>query len=284
MNNWLNYLPHFDNFDPKMILTFLATLLIGFIVASVLSAIVFKAFARYILSPHHAMLMRKMIFYLTLLAFVLLAIDKLGFDLKGVAGALGIGTLAFAWAASTAVTNVASGIFLLGEKPFEIGDFVRIEGPTGWDGQILSIDLLSVKMRTRDNVLVRMPNELLLKSEIRNLTRFPIRRVDMRFRVAFSEDIAHVKRILFECAQKNPLCLENPIPEFFFVEFGEGGALLQFSAYAKQESFMDLQTSLQWDVQDRFRQSGIQIPMTYFQFQQNARSTIAQKIPESTTT
>lgn len=271
IHNLLSYLPNFEKFDPKMLLTSLAIFVIGLMVASLLSAFVFKVIFRNFLSPHHAMLLRKMVFYFTTLIFAFFAIDKLGFDLKGVAGALGIGTLAFAWAANTAVTNVASGIFLLGEKPFEIGDYVRIEGPDGWDGQILSIDLLSVKMRTRDNTLVRMPNELLLKSEVRNLTRFPIRRVDIKFRVAFSENLTQIKRILFESAQKNPLCLESPIPELFFTEFGEAGILLQFSAWSKQSSFIDLQTSLQTEIQERFRQTGIHLPMTYFQFQPNAK-------------
>jgi small-conductance mechanosensitive channel len=267
IHNFLSYLPNFEKFDPKMLLTSLAIFVIGLMVASLLSAFVFKVIFRNFLSPHHAMLLRKMVFYFTTLVFAFFAIDKLGFDLKGVAGALGIGTLAFAWAANTAVTNVASGIFLLGEKPFEIGDYVRIEGPNGWDGQILSIDLLSVKMRTRDNTLVRMPNELLLKSEVRNLTRFPIRRVDIKFRVAFSENLTQIKRILFESAQKNPLCLESPVPELFFTEFGEAGILLQFSAWSKRSSFINLQTSLQTEIQERFREAGIQLPMTYFQFQ-----------------
>jgi len=271
IHNFLSYLPNFEKFDPKMLLTSLAIFVIGLMVASLLSAFVFKVIFRNFLSPHHAMLLRKMVFYFTTLIFSFFAIDKLGFDLKGVAGALGIGTLAFAWAANTAVTNVASGIFLLGEKPFEIGDYVRIEGPAGWDGQILSIDLLSVKMRTRDNTLVRMPNELLLKSEVRNLTRFPIRRVDIKFRVAFAEDLTQIKQILFESAQKNPLCLESPIPEFFFVEFGESGLLLQFSAWSKQSSFIALQTSLQTDIQEKFKQAGIQLPMSYFLFQPNAK-------------
>jgi small-conductance mechanosensitive channel len=276
IQNLLSYLPNFEKFDPKMLLTSLAIFVIGLIVASLLSAFVFKVIFRNFLSPHHAMLLHKMVYYLTTLIFAFFAIDILGFDLKGVAGALGIGTLAFAWAANTAVTNVASGIFLLGEKPFEIGDYVRMEGPTGWDAQILSIDLLSVKMRTRDNTLVRMPNELLLKSEVRNLTRFPIRRVDIKFRVAFSENLAQIKQILFETARKNPLCLESPIPELFFSEFGfgEAGILLQFSAWSKQSSFVDLQTSLQTQIQEEFRKAGIQLPMTYFQFQPNVKKPV----------
>ncbi|MEY3182937.1 MAG: hypothetical protein RLZ35_922 [Pseudomonadota bacterium] len=273
INDFLSYLPNFEKFDPKMLFTSLAIFVIGLMVASVLSAFVFKVIFRNFLSPHHAMLLRKMVFYFTTLIFAFFAIDKLGFDLKGVAGALGIGTLAFAWAANTAVTNVASGIFLLGEKPFEIGDFVRIEGPNGWDGQILSIDLLSVKMRTRDNTLVRMPNELLLKSEVRNLTRFPIRRLDIKFRIAFGEDLSKVKKILFESAHKNPVCLESPAPELFFMEFGEAGIGLQFSAWSKQSSFIQLQTSLQTDIQSQFRQAGIHLPMTYFQFQHTSHTT-----------
>lgn len=269
ISQWIPDLPGFTMPDPKMLLAGLGILIVGLFVASLLSAIVFKISSRYF-SAHHSMLFRKTSFYVIMIVFVFFSMDKVGFNLKTLAGVLGIGTVAIAWAANTAVSNVASGIFLLGERPFEIGDYVRINGVDGWDGQILSIDLLSVKMRTRDNTLVRMPNELLLKSELRNLTRFPIRRVDIKIRVAFNENLNQVKNILFNAAHINPLSLEFPVPELFFLEFGEAGVLLQFSVWSKQTSFIELQTSIQTEIQEQFRQQNIRLPMLYFDAHRNA--------------
>ena len=59
-------------------------------------------------------------------------------------------------------------------------------------GVVLSVDLLSVKLRTFDNIYVRVPNETLIKSEIRNLSRNPIRRIEINLRLAYGEDIERV--------------------------------------------------------------------------------------------
>lgn len=77
---------------------------------------------------------------------------------------------------------VLAGLFLVAEKPFQTGDLIQV-GQTV--GEVLSIDLLSVKLWTFDNLLVRIPNESLIKTEMTNLTRFPIRRFDMRVGVAY---------------------------------------------------------------------------------------------------
>lgn len=269
ISDWIPDLDSFPLPDPKLLLTAAAIILIGGAFASLISRLLGNT-TRRVFSAHHAMLLQKTIFYLMLIGFTLYALDRVGVNLKGLWGALGLSTIAVAWASNNALTNVASGLFLLGEKPFEVGDYIRIDGPQGWDGQIISIDLLSVKLRTRDNIMVRMPNDLLLKSEVRNLTRFPVRRVDIRLRVPFNADIELIKSILFKTAKENPLSLEQPVPEWFFVEFSEGGVLMQFSVWSKQSSFIDLQTSIQSQIQTQFRQAKIELPMMYFQSEQFA--------------
>ena len=264
ISDWFPDISHIPMPDPKLALTALGIVVLGLLVGDIISRLVFKA-SSHIASVHHSMLFRKTAFYLIVGGFVFYAMERVGMNPKGLWGALGLSTIAVAYAANNALTNVASGICLLGEKPFEVGDYIRIDGPQGWDGQVLSIDLLSVKLRTRDNVMVRMPNDLLIKSELRNLTRFPIRRVDVRFRVAFDADVPLIKKILFEAAKNNPLSLETPAPEWFFVEFGEGGVLMQFSVWSKQSAFIDLQTSIQNEIQNEFRKANIKLPMLYFQ-------------------
>ena len=66
-----------------------------------------------------------------------------------------------------------SGLFLLAEGSLAVGDVIRIGTTTG---HVVAIDLLSVKIRTVENLIVRVPNESLVKGEITNLTRFAIRR------------------------------------------------------------------------------------------------------------
>lgn len=211
------------------------------------------------ISRHHSMVLRSVILYVGLTLSFILPLKTSGIDVSALLGAAGILTAAVAFAAQTSISNFLSGLFLVAEKPFVIGDYVETKDMLG---EVLSIDLLSVKIRTRDNVLVRIPNESLLKSQFYNLTRFPIRRFDMKFRVAFNENLAKIKQILFDTSAKNPICLVSPSPELIFLEFAESGVLLQFSVWAKQSSFSNMQTEIQMAVQQAFAEQGIELPMT----------------------
>ena len=127
-------------------------------------------------------------------------------------------------------------------------------------GEVLSIDLLSVKLRTFDNLFVRIPNESLIKSEVTNLTRFPIRRFDLLLGVAYKEKISLVRDVLMAVADKNPLCLDEPAPIFVFVGFGDSALNIQFSVWGKRENFRDLRNSLQEEIKQAFDSAGIEIP------------------------
>ena len=161
----------------------------GIIVAKIASTTTRRLSAKR-LSAHHAQLTRRVIFYTILALFAVMALHQLGFDLSVLLGAAGIFSVAIGFASQTAASNLISGLFLIGEKPFAVKDVVKIGNTTG---EVLSIDLLSIKLRTFDNLFVRIPNETVMKAEVTTLTRFPIRRLDLSIGVAYKEDIARVR-------------------------------------------------------------------------------------------
>ena len=97
------------------------------------------------------------------------ALDYLEVDLSIFLGAAGILTLLLGVAGKSAASEIVSGLFLVSDRPFRPGDSVRI-GTV--EGQVLAIDWLSVKVRTWQNTVVRIPNESVIKGEVTNLTRF----------------------------------------------------------------------------------------------------------------
>jgi small-conductance mechanosensitive channel len=211
-------------------------------------------------SAHHAMLFRRITFYLGITLSLIVPFKESGLDITALLGAAGIVTAAIAFAAQTTISNFLSGVFLIAEKPFVIGDTIQLSDILG---EVLSIDLLSVKLRTKDNTLVRVPNESLLKAQFKNVSRFPIRRCDIKIRVSFDEDLPALKKILMDVADKNPLSLDSPVPEVVFLEFGESAILIQLSAWVINRSFNDLLTNLQMEIQAAFQNNGIKLPETY---------------------
>ncbi|MCB0384698.1 MAG: mechanosensitive ion channel, partial [Bdellovibrionales bacterium] len=138
-------------------------LIVGFTLSRGLTALVVRSLK--FLDPQASMVMRKLLFHSMFGAFIGWALHRLGVDFKVLIGAAGIFSVALGFASQTSASNLISGIFLIVEKPFVVGDTVRIGEKEGF---VLSIDLLSTQIRTFDNLMVRIPNETLMKSPIVN--------------------------------------------------------------------------------------------------------------------
>ena len=237
-----------------------AVLIVGGFVAARLARVgVVRAFAK-TLSRQQLMLLRRIVSYALLGLFFVSALRELGFDFGVLLGAAGIVTLAVGFASQTSVSNLISGLFVVLERAVEVGDVITVDGTTG---EVLSIDLLSTKLRTFDNLFIRIPNETMVKTKITNLNRFPLRRVDLRVGVAYKEDLAEVLDLLKKVAHKNPLCLEEPAPVFISQGFGDSSIDYQFSVWGKTENYLPLRNSMQQDIKAAFDAAGIEIPFPH---------------------
>jgi small-conductance mechanosensitive channel len=202
----------------------------------------------------------KLMLYGGLLIVAVSTLRELGFSLAPLLGAAGVLGIALGFASQTSVSNVISGLFLIAERPFVIEDLIEVGGVTG---RVISIDTLSVQLRTFDNRMVRIPNETLVKSQMVNITRFPIRRVDVRIGVAYKEDAARIRELLLDIAEKNPTCLMEPAPVVVFEGFGESSLNFLFGVWATQANFLKLKNGIQEDLKARFDAEGIEIPFPH---------------------
>lgn len=246
----------------EIALLFLQTLIIillGYVMAR-LASLALKRLFRESTSPHVTMLVQRAAFYLVLGLFIISGLHQLGFNFGVLLGAAGVLTIAVGFASQTSMSNLISGLFLIGERAFAIGDLIKVGDTVG---EVLSIDLLSVKLRMFDNTYVRIPNETIIKSEVSTLTKFPIRRIDLQIRVAYREDMARVRQVLLEVADKNPLCLEEPGPLLIFQGFGDSSLDIQFSVWVRREEYLALKNSIQMEIKVAFDQAGIEIPFPH---------------------
>jgi small-conductance mechanosensitive channel len=231
------------------------------VLTAVLGLLLFRLLAavtqRYVMRKstlQRRMVARKAITYSGFVLVLLAVLGELGVKLTALLGAAGIVGIAIGFASQTSVSNIISGLFLISEKPFAIGDVIRIGTTTGI---IQSIDLLSIKIRTFDNLFVRIPNEKILSSEVTNITRFPIRRMDLVFQVDYGQDLPRLLAVLGEIARDNPWSLDEPEPLILFSEFKESGIELQFGLWFAKTDFMPLKNSIMQDITVRFAAEGI---------------------------
>jgi len=209
---------------------------------------------------HHQVMIRRVFFYLVFLLFAVAALREAGFSLDVVLGAAGILTVAIGFASQTSASNIISGLFLVMEKPFEIGDTIEVDATIG---EVVAIDLLSVKLRTADNLYVRIPNETLIKTRVINRSRFPIRRIDLVLGIAYAEDVEKVRDLLLELAQQNTVCLEEPKPFVLVTGFGASSVDLQFSFWVPRGEFLDGRGSMMIAVKKALDEHGIEIPFPH---------------------
>ncbi len=212
------------------------------------------------LGKHRAIQVRRAVYYGVIALFVANALRELGFHMGVLLGAAGILSVAVGFASQTAASNLISGLFLLGERAFGVGDVIKVGDITG---EVLSVDLLSVKLRTFDNLFVRLPNEQLMKSQTTTLTRFAIRRYDLQVGVAYKESLTRVREVLMQVAEANPLCLDDPPALFIFQGFADSALNIQFSVWAKRENFLDLRNSIAAEIKEAFDRNAIEIPFPH---------------------
>lgn len=235
------------------------TLVVGILLARLAAASVARV-ARRRADRQEVMILRRLTLYPILALVLLMVLHQLGFKLHVLLGAASILTVAIGFASQTSASNLISGLFLVIERPFVVGDIVRVEDSTG---EVLSIDMLSVKLRTFDNLYVRVPNEMIIKTRVTNLTHFPIRRIDMAVGVAYKEDIGRVREVLARVADENPLCLDDPSPLYIFKGYGDSALEMQFSVWATRENFLLLRNSVFEEVKAAFDEEGIEIPFPH---------------------
>jgi small-conductance mechanosensitive channel len=241
----------------------LARAVLIFVVGLVLARVVSRAAARGLrrrVSAQEAVLVRRLIFYVLSALVVTSALHQLGFRLGVLLGTAGVITVAVGFAAQTSLSNIISGFFLIAERPFEVGDRLDVNGRVGF---VISIDLLSVKLRTFDNLMVRVPNAEMINTTFVNLTRFPIRRIDLQIGVAYKENTERVREILLDVAERNHLCLEEPPPLFIYKGYGDSALELQFSVWAKRDNFLELRNTINQEIKFAFDEHGIEIPFPH---------------------
>jgi len=232
-------------------------LVVGMMAAGIISRLLGRL-AEKRLDRQHYMLVKRFSYYGLTVLVLLSFLKQLGFDLHVLLGAAGILTVAIGFASQTSMSNLISGLFVVIERPFVVGDSIRIGGST--TGEVLEIGLLSTNLRTNDNLMVRIPNEMLMKAEITNLTRFPIRRFDLTTRVDYGEDLAAFSNLLVSVADRVPLCLDEPRPAVQIQTLGEKTIDVNLSVWAKSERFAEMQRALQLELKTTLDRVGSKTP------------------------
>lgn len=244
---------------PWKILGAVVILIGGIIAVAILSRASLAIFGER-LGPQGTMVVKKLVRYIGYAFAFILALNHMGLNLGAVLGAAGVAGIAVGFAAQTSLSNIISGFFMIGERPFELGDIIEVDGIAG---TVDTIGLLALTLRTFDNRSVRIPNETLVKTKLINITRHPIRRFNLDIGVAYDENIGHVLKVMQEVAETNLQCLNEPDPLIIFTGFGDSSLNFLLGAWCVQEDYGTLRNTLPRELKERFDKENIEIPFPH---------------------
>lgn len=246
-------------FTPEFLLQLLHVfliVLIGVLIVRLIDILIRRSLMRGA-SEQSRVMVHKSIVYFGWAIIFLAVLSELGVKLSAVLGAAGVLGIAVGIASQKSLGNIISGFFLVSDKTFDLGDVIKVGSTLG---VVHSLDLLSVKLRTFDNTLIRIPNDQIITTEIINITRFPIRRLDFHLKVAYREDLPGVKEALLNLARGNPLCLDEPEPFFLYQEFGPSGVEILFAVWFEKNDYVEVKNSVFESIKAKFDGMGIELP------------------------
>lgn len=151
-----------------------------------------------------------------------------------------------------------SGLFLLIDRPFSINDTVKVDTTLG---VVTAIDLLSSKVRTFDNLIVRIPNEALLKATIINYSLHNVRRIEQFVSVGYDADLQRTVEVIREALHAHELILDEPEPFVLVDRLAESGVTIVVRAWCLREDYVRAKSELTIAVRNALRDAEIEIPL-----------------------
>lgn len=187
---------------------------------------------------------------------IIVALNNAGYDVGALLAGLGVGGLALAIAAQDTVANVFGGATIFADRPFSIGDRVRVGG---YDGVIREIGIRSSRLETRDGAIVTMPNSKFTSSAVENVSAGAGRRIVTTLGLTYAttpEQMERAMTILREIAAGNDDVGDDV--KISFSNWGESALGIRFAYFVKIEShFRDTENAVNMAILRRFAAEGL---------------------------
>ena len=175
-------------------------------------------------------------------------------ELGGLVTALGLGSFVLGLALQDTLGNLFSGVALVYEKPFSVGDYIKVDDNVG---QVVEMNWRAVHIETREGVLIVIPHLMVGQNVIRNYSR-PTKIHILKQEIGFSYDNPPnvVKEALLEACLQTPNILENPLPEVKTIRYSDSSITYEIEfgieTFQFHEEVMDTFMTRVWYTAQRY--------------------------------
>ena len=188
---------------------------------------------------------------------LLIALSQLGISLGPLLAGLGVAGFIIGFALQDTLSNFASGIMILLYRPYDVGDLIDVGGVFG---KVDKMNLVSTSISTLDNQMIVIPNNKIWGDVIKNITAQDIRRVDMVFGIAYTDDVSKAEAIFNDILKSHDKVLDDPEPMVRLHTLGESSVDFVVRPWTKLDDYWDVYWDVTKAVKLRFDENGISIP------------------------
>ena len=241
-------------FGPK-VLAALLIMVVGFFVARWAAEIFQRWIGKLELEPPVRLLLVRVLRFIIMAMFAIMAVQQLGFELMPLIAGLGVAGAGIAFAMQGVLGNLFAGLTIIFTKPFRVGEYVSM---IGVEGRVDSIELFSTKLSHPDLSKVVVPNRKIVGEILHNYGQ--IRQLDVVVGVAYSTDLNAALAAVNQVLTSNTRVLKDPAPVVRVSMLADSSINIAVKPWVPVPDYGAASGEINKAVVEEFRVHGISIP------------------------
>ena len=206
-------------------------------------------------------IIKRTILVIVWLIGIVMALSNVGVNISALLGTLGIGGIAFALAAQDTVKNVFGAFTILTDKPFSIGDTIRVDS---YEGTVVDVGVRSTKIMNYDKRIITFPNYKITDTSIVNISSEPMRRVVLNLVLTYDTTSEKMKEAL-ELLKSIPKRVENVSSNpsdivAVFTEYSDSALVIMYIYFIeKQGDILGVTSNMNMEILAAFNKAGLNL-------------------------
>ena len=254
-----NYLPDITKFGIKVVLAIVA-FWVGSTVIKWIVKFVRKSLTKSRLDTGVAQFMSSLVKIILYILLIFNISTSFGVKESSLAALLGTAGVTMGLALQGGLANLAGGMMLLLFKPFQVGDYIIVNGQDGSEGTVAKVEICYTTLLSIDNKHIVIPNGTLSNTAITNVTARDQRRLEIKVGISYNADIQKAKDILEDILTEDPDTREDEEMVVFVDELAESSVIMGFRVWVDTDRYWETRWRLNQRIKEDFDYYGIEIP------------------------
>lgn len=235
----------------------LAILIIGFMTVKIITSLLGRAMNRARLDTTLVRFISNFAFMLLMTLVVIFTIGKLGVDTTSFAAVIAAAGLAIGLALQGSLGNFASGVMIIGLRPFRVGDLVELNGVMG---KVEAVGVFFTELTRPDNTRIVVPNGQVIDDNIINYTINGTRRIDLVAGIGYGDDIKEAKEVFERILAAHPQVLDEPAPQVAVAELADSSVNFVVRPWVQAADYWAVRCEITEQIKLELDAAGINIP------------------------